>query len=175
MRNRLLFVSTLIVLLSGCLPDPEDKRDVVTEGYRPIYASRADMQRVFTETPHALRNAGKIYVRGSYVFVNEIQKGIHIIDNRQPAQPRNIAFISIPANVDIAVKGNILYADNGPDLIALDITDPTDVKVAKRIPDAFPNPMYPPQTGVSFECVDNAKGIVIGWEKVMLTNPKCHR
>jgi hypothetical protein len=68
-----------------------------------------------------------------------------------------------------------LYADNAVDLVALDITNPADVKLLKRIENAFPNQSFPPHTGVNFECADPAKGVVVGWEKVQLQNPKCFR
>ncbi len=177
MQKRLLWLATycIALLLSNCTPEPEEKEEAVREGYRPLYLSRDELQQVFTAAPHPLKNAGKIYVRGSFVFVNELNKGIHIINNQNPANPQNVAFLHIPGNVDIAVKDNILYADNGPDLLALDISNPVDTRLVKRIANVFPNQSYPPQTGVSFECVDNSKGVVIGWEKTMLTNPKCRR
>jgi hypothetical protein len=50
--------------------------------------------------------AGKLFIQGHYIFLNEVDKGIHVIDNSNPAQPRNVAFIDIPGNVDLAVKGN---------------------------------------------------------------------
>ncbi|MBC7919672.1 MAG: hypothetical protein H7Z75_01135 [Ferruginibacter sp.] len=176
MKNSLRLLASLgaMILLGAC--DPESPAgDVVREGYRPVYLSRAALQEVISAAPRELKDAGKIYALGEYVFVNEINQGIHVINNQNPANPRNVAFIRIPGNVDIAVKGNVLYADNGPDLVALDIRNPTDVKVLKRISNVFPNQMYPPQTGVSFDCVDNSRGVVIGWEKATLTNPKCRR
>lgn len=177
MKNSLRSLASLgaVLLLGACDPQLEPTEDTVREGYRPVYLSREELQRVFSTTPHALKDAGKIYALGSYVFVNEINRGIHVINNQDPSNPQNVAFIQVPGNVDIAVKGDVLYADNGPDLVALDIRNPTEAKVLKRIPNVFPNQMFPPQTNVSFECVDNARGVVIGWEKATLTNPKCRR
>ncbi|MES2732384.1 MAG: hypothetical protein V4714_11560 [Bacteroidota bacterium] len=179
MRKHLLGLAVVVLtgLLSSCNMKPYDdaKPPVTVEGYRPIYLSHADLKNVFAAPAHTLKNAGKIYVQGHFVFVNEVNKGIHIINNQNPLFPQNIAFLNIPGNVDLAVKGTVLYADNGPDLLALDISNPTNATLLKRIANVFPNQMYPPQTGVSFECVDNAKGVVVGWEKVSLLNPKCRR
>ena len=58
-----------------------------------------------------LENPGKIYVKDNYLFINEVKKGIHVIDNTNPASPKAISFIQILGNIDIAVKDNILYAD----------------------------------------------------------------
>jgi hypothetical protein len=145
------------------------------EGYRPIYSSQAEIRQVSTEAPQALRKPGKLYVRGNYLFINEQGKGLHLIDNADPRVPRKVSFIKIPGNVDIAVKGNLLYADNGRDFVVLNIADATNVQLVKRIENAFPVQSYPPYIQTYFECVDESKGVVVGWEKVKMNRPKCYR
>ena len=169
-----IVLSLLLAFLSGCSSEPETTM-VKKEGYRPIYMPYEQMRQLATTSPRPLEHTGKIYMRGNYVYVNEINKGIHIINNQNPAHPQPVSFIAIPGNVDIAVKGNVLYADNAVDLLALDISNPVNVKLLKRIENAFPNQVFPPITGVDFECADPAKGVIVGWEKVQLENPKCFR
>ena len=89
-----------------------------------------------------MENPGKIVLLGNYIFLNEVDKGIHVIDNRNPALPRNAAFISVPGNMDLAVKGNILYADLYTDLVTLDISDPLNVVVKKYDEGVFPFRTY---------------------------------
>ena len=86
-----------------------------------------------------LENPGKIYVKDNYLFINEVKNGIHIIDNSNPSLPKTISFIQILGNVDISVKGNILYADSYTDFVALDITNPNAVKEVSRTKDVFSN------------------------------------
>ena len=86
-----------------------------------------------------LENPGKIYVKDNYLFINEVKKGIHIIDNSNPSFPKAISFIQILGNVDIAVKGNILYADSYTDFVAFDISNPKDVKEISRTKEVFSN------------------------------------
>lgn len=145
------------------------------EAYRPIYASENEVNQVTTEAPQPLKKPGKIYVRGNYLFINEQGKGIHLVDNSDPRNPKKMSFIKIWGNVDMAVKGNFLYADSGPDFVVLNITDPAQVKVEKRIKNAFPSPLYPPYNETYFECVEPSKGVVVGWEKVKMNRPKCFR
>ena len=38
---------------------------------------------------------GKIYFKDNIIFVNEYQKGIHVIDNSDPASPVIMKFIEI--------------------------------------------------------------------------------
>ena len=175
-----LFLSLLVavgwVLLDGCkynnyAPAPPTTGDA----YRPVYAPYADVRTVQTLSPQPLKNVGKIYVKDNYLFINEVGRGIHIMDNRDPAKPVQLAFVSILGNQELAVKDSILYADNVTDLVALNIADPRNVRVVKRVENAFDYSSYPLATNVRFECPDPEKGAIIRWEKVALENPQCYR
>lgn len=158
----------LLPLLAACTPIFDDSPPTFgnRDAYRPVYATREILEKIEVLGPQPLRNPGKIYVRGSYLFINELSQGIHVLDNADPHNPRKLSFLRILGNVDIAAKGNYLYADNLTDLLAFDISDPTAAKLVKRVADVFPQHNYPPFTNVVFECVDPAKGLVVGWEKV---------
>jgi hypothetical protein len=170
---RLLPFWALLSLL-GCDFGSEEKE---REGLRPIYISPETAQRVSAGPARPLRNTGKIYTKDTLVFVNELYQGIHVINNRDPRQPKSVAFISIPGNVDLAIKGSILYADNYRDLVSLDISNLTNIREVNRVKEALPQGTqdYPNEFGVFFECVDPNKGVVAGWEKATLKNPKCRR
>lgn len=43
----------------------------------------------------------------------------------------------------MAMKGNILYADNAVDLVAVDLSSPVNIMVTKRIKNVFPE-LTPP-------------------------------
>ena len=158
----------MLICLTGCLSKNSEPYN--PQGYRPIYLSRAEIEKVVFTTPQPLKSPGKIYIKDGFLFVNESGKGVHVFDNKDPVNPTKIAFYEIPGNVDIAIKGAILYADNGRDLLSIDVTNPKEAKILNRVKDIFPNQEFPLNTGVSFECVDNSKGIVIGWEKVDYTS-----
>lgn len=168
-----LFLFAAILAINACNPDKSMTTETV-KGYRPIYVSYTNLRNVSSGSPQKLRKAGKIYTKDKYLYINEIGRGIHVFDNSDKTKPQAIAFISIPANQDISIADNILYADNADDLVAIDIANPLAIKVVKRIEKAFPYPSYPQQRG-KFECVDPSKGYVIGWEYTDLTNPKCFR
>lgn len=125
----LAFVVSAMLLLQGCMKD--DCRRTYRY-YVPIYKSltetRADMK---STAPKALERTGKLNIYGNYIFLNEVGKGIHVIDNANPSAPKNIGFINIPANVDLAVKGNYLYADSYSDIVVFDISNPTNVSPVK--------------------------------------------
>ena len=166
-----------MALFSGCfwrneqIIEPPKK-----DGYRPVYLSREDLEKVSVLSPQAMKTPGKIYIKDKFLFVNEQAKGVHIFNNTDPKKPLKLAFVNIPGNMDIAIRGTIMYADNGRDLIVIDVANPSQAKIINRIKDIFPNAEFPEQTGVYFECVDNAKGVVIGWEKNSYNSSlKCFR
>lgn len=172
-RNFFCLIGLLAIW--GCEIDTD--RDLQVRGYRPIYAESEAASAVSFTTAQPLKQPGKIYAFGQWVFVNELGKGIHIIDNSDPRNPQKVSFLSIPGNVDMAVKDGFLYADNYTDLVVINIANPRNPSLVKRLPNALPpdSQMYPPYTDIYFECVDVAKGVVVGWEEVDLDNPRCRR
>lgn len=170
--KKLLFFAT-VLSINACTTD-ETVKDIKVMGYRPVYVSYDKIRKVESFPPQKLRRPGKIYTKDKYLYINELGEGIHVFDNSDKTKPKAIAFISIPANQEISIKNDILYADNGDDLVAIDITNPLVIKLLKRVEKAFPAPSYPNKSG-KFECVDASKGFIKTWEYVELINPKCFR
>ncbi len=152
----LLLVCSTIPFLQGCV------KDKCTRQYSywvPFYKTKAEVRaNIKSNAPKEIERPGKIYIRGNYIFLNEIDKGIHIIDNTDPRSPRRIAFIDIPGNLDMAVKGNMLYADLYTDLVTIDITDPHSI-VLKKV-----NENILPERGMS-GIYSNASGIAVDWQR----------
>lgn len=129
----------LTTLFSSCRDEIEHTVTFTTQV--PVYMEVSAF-RSMDIGPAPVKNinaAGKIYVYGDYLLINEPKEGIHIIDNSNPASPRNLNFIKIPGNVDLAVNSNILYADSHIDLLAFDISDVHDVKLVERVENVFPH------------------------------------
>lgn len=147
-------------------------------GYRPIYISSDIAKTICFSAPQAMEKQGKIYIKDQYVFIGDINLGVHIIDNTNPEYPEKIGFLKIYGNHDIAIKGNTLYADNFDDLIAVDISDIEHPVVTKREKAVYTlmNHDFPPGVpyGTYFECVDDSKGYVLSWVEAELENPKCY-
>lgn len=136
------FITACFILLcfQGCI------KDKITHTYTiltPVYKTKEQVQaNIKSNPPKTIQFPGKIFIYGQYIFLNEVDKGVHIIDNSNPDNPIAKAFIDIPGNLDIAVKANTLYADMYGDLVAVDITDPLNVKLMKDIPNIFPERSY---------------------------------
>jgi len=136
------FAAAVLFSFVGCIKDTFTRTYTYTF-YEPVYKTTAEVRaNIKSNAPTPLQNPGKIYIRGQYIFLNEVDKGIHIIDNSNPALPVNVAFIDIPGNVDLAVKENTLYADLYTDLVAIDISNPLNVSVKKIVENVFPHRYY---------------------------------
>lgn len=137
----LFIIGSLSAFLSGCEDDCNSKLFYLN--YEPIYLTSDSVRNSFAiKEPQVLSYPGKIYLLGDYLFINELGQGIHIIDNSNNENPKNIGFINIMGNFDMAAKGNILYADNYADLLAIDISNLSDIKIAKRIEGVFEEYYY---------------------------------
>lgn len=167
---RLLLLPLLLLLACHRQDVAPDDYTLAYADYRPLLLTRTALESAVAALPaQAMHNTGKIYLYGTYVFVNEKYEGLHIIDNRDPANPRPVSFLRIPGNVDLAVRNNILYADSGPDLVTFDLSNPAALKPLGRVRDAFAElPM--PVEGVLEDACQPANRppatVVVGWRKL---------
>ena len=110
MKKLLLFIPLL--LLSGFS---------VKDDYYPILMNRSDLlvSVQLTKSAMPLTKPGKIYLYKNWIFLVENYKGIHLIDNSNPANPLRENFLKVPGCQDVAVHNGILYVDNSVDLVAV--------------------------------------------------------
>ncbi len=157
-------IFVILILLAGFNSCMDEYTEVFTAN-SPVYMSWDELRSsVKLSGARDLVNPGKIYFKDGYIFINEELKGIHIINNQNPANPQNIGFIEVPGNVDIAIKDNILYADSYVDLVAIDISDVNNPKEVKRIEDIFPYTTPPFDENYGVAKVEEEKGVVIEWK-----------
>ncbi len=158
-RLALLLLAAFPVTFSACVKDSCRQTRTYT-WYEPVYRTKDEVRaNIKSNASRVIKNAGKLYIRGNYIFLNDVDKGIHIIDNSNPANPQNVAFIDIPGNLDMAVKGNTLYADFYTDLVTLDITNPLQVQVKKITDGIFPYRYY----GGGFNATGGNNMVIIDW------------
>ena len=158
----LLGTLLLLLLSSGC----DKSNGKLYTVYEPVYASRSSvMASINGNASRSIDSVGKIYVKGSYIFLNEPDNGIHVIDNHNPTHPVQTAFLSIPGTQDIAIKDNILYADMYDELLAIDITDIHHVKVPGQLSQLFTSRAYVNGYATSGDQV------IVGWTKHFSKTP----
>lgn len=162
MQNKnIYFLLVLIMFFSSC----QDKVYETFMANAPVYLTYEDLRQSIQKTEvRELVNPGKIYFKDNYIFINEQMEGVHIFDVSNPASPQNKGFIAIPGNVDIAIKGNMLFADSYVDMVVIDISDINSVSEASRMKDIFPYLVPEYDTEYPLAKVDEEKGVVTKWE-----------
>ncbi len=170
MRQLLLAIAVFLLFFNGASVTKVD-------GLKPVYVSPEEAKIIKSLAPRDIENHGKIYIKGDYIFVGEKYQGVHIINNSDPRSPENIGFLQIYGNNDIAIKGQTLYADNLTDLVLIDISDIHHAVEIQRVENVYEagNQNYPENQAYHtyFECVDPEKGVVVGWVREQLIDPKC--
>lgn len=164
-----LFCVSLICLLCGCNDDMKVKETITYTVNKPVLMS-ADVFRSsvkVTTQPEEITQKGKICFYEGYLYISEPGKGIHIIDNRNPASPASVGFIELIGNADVAIRNNILYADSYIDLVGFDISNPALPVLKSRLENVFPQSYPPIEEGyIDSELCNLAAtngNIVVGW------------
>lgn len=158
----------LMLVLTGCHDEVETTYTYKTQVPVLLQVNTFREKDIIIEPGRPLDSPGKIYIFGNSLFISEPGEGIHILDNTNPTTPKNISFIEIPGTADLAINSNILYADNYVDLLAFDISDPTDIKLVKRELDVFPNLYSYEETGTIVTYKDTVitsveQHMTVGW------------
>ncbi|HPT44129.1 MAG TPA: hypothetical protein PLH52_09765 [Paludibacteraceae bacterium] len=135
----------------------------------PVYMSAAEFRNSVkvSRTPQEIKKQGKICFYKDYLYISEPDKGIHIVNNADPANPKLTGFVEIMGNADIAIKNDVLYADSYIDLVWFDITNPALPVLQGRKENVFPTAIPPMDNfyGYDYEqCSDKSKGVIVGWE-----------
>ncbi|MDD2277905.1 MAG: hypothetical protein PHD06_09650 [Bacteroidales bacterium] len=139
----------------------------------PIYMSFEDFRTSFKKSEtEEISQPGKMYFKDGYLFINEVGKGIHVINNTDPSNPQKIAFYEIMGNVDMAIRNNILFADSYIDLLAIDITDVNNPVEINRIENVFPEIVPEGDIWFPYAMVDRSKGVIVGWEVETITEER---
>jgi len=142
----------------------------------PVFMDLAEFRSSVnvTQQPVEISQQGKMCFYNGYLYISESGKGIHIIDNRNPAKPQNVGFVELLGNADLAIRNNLLYADAFIDLVWFDINNPAKPALKGRLENVFPEslPITPNDYGCDWAQVyseDKPKGIVVGWKLVKRT------
>ncbi len=162
-----LFLFTGLLTLNACSEFVEE-----TYTYKinePVYMSAAEFRNSVkvSRTPQEIKKQGKICFYKDYLYISEPDKGIHIVNNADPANPKLTGFVEIMGNADIAIKNDVLYADSYIDLVWFDITNPALPVLQGRKENVFPTAIPPMDNfyGYDYEqCSDKSKGVIVGWE-----------
>lgn len=178
MKKIFYLLSLVVIALASCT-------DHVTETItykinEPIFMTATAFRnsvKVSSEA-HKISNLGKMCFYNDYLYISEPEKGIHIIDNRDPANPQIVGFIELLGNADLAIRNGLLYADSYIDLVWFDISKPALPEIKGRLDSIFTTalPMPANQYGIDYaQCYSGTnQGIVVGFKLTEKTEDVKH-
>jgi len=178
MKKLLFLFSLALIALTGC--EDQVSETVTYKINEPVFMSAAAFRssvKVVPE-PRTIVNYGKMCFYQGYLYISESEKGIHIIDNRDAANPQIIGFIELLGNADLSIRNGLLYADSYIDLVWFDISNPALPALKGRLENVFSNalPILTNNFGYDYQMVypGESKGVVIGWKLKERTEEVSH-
>ena len=148
----------MILLLDSCQDKVEITREYTV--FEPVYLSLNDLREGFeVTTPQTIEERGKLYLYQNWIFINDPGKGIHVIDNSNPASPSPVSYLTLPGNYSFSIRNNQLYADSYIDLVVLNISNMSDIQEVNRLEGIFSN------FNDDF-VIDSENGLIIDYEPV---------
>ena len=176
LKASLMRTSKLLALLacavgfmaSDCNPDPRPETN-----YEPVLIKRSELTNnlIQWQNPKPIQQPGKIYYKDNFIFINQKFDGVHVVQSLANGGLEKVGFLRIPGNLDVAIKGSTLYADNASDLIAIDLQhllDKRSVRITKRIENALPAYLPPDNGRIPEEYKPEnrpANTVIIRWKK----------
>lgn len=170
---RKLLFAPLLLFISSCQPNNGYPTSV--DGWAPIYASTDSVRKIEGVAPRAIEDGGKIYIKDGRLYQVENGQGIHVIDISDPSNPQKLKFIRCFGAQELSIMDDKLYTNNVNDLVVIDITNINNVQLAGRKENLVKLVTTAPPGEGYFECPDESKGIIVGWEQKLLNNPRCRR
>lgn len=171
MKRALIFISLFCLGITAC----EDTRLQSYVANVPVYMSYEELRSSFsTSSDEPVVHPGKIYFKDHYMYINEHRKGIHVVDLTDPSDPSPKVFITVPGNVDMAIRNDILFADSYTDLMMIDISDPVHPEKIKRLEALFEYVIPPYDNAYPLDEIDEEKGVVTGYEIKEITREVNH-
>ena len=171
MKNLIKSAAFLIVMMAALTACNDRTVELITyDANVPVYMPFDEFRASFEKSaPIEISHPGKMYFKDGYLFINEYGKGIHVIDNTDPSNPEKVVFYEILGNVDMAISGNVLFADSYIDLLAIDITDIENPVEIDRLENVFPEIVPEGELWYPYAMVDKSKGVIVDWEVKKIT------
>jgi hypothetical protein len=92
-----------------------------SEEYTPILMDRSELESSiqYVDSSLSLIDPGRMCLFQHWVLLVDLYKGVHIIDNTDPAHPQRVGFLRVPGCQSLAVGNGVLYVDNSVDLVGI--------------------------------------------------------
>ena len=164
MKNVIWTLVVILIVFTGCKDKQFKKYTANVPVYTDFETFRKELGTVKYESAKTIEKKGNIYFKDNYLFILDNFKGIHIIDNSNPASPVNKGYYAITGITGMAIRNQYLYVNAYVDLIVIDVTNIDSPIESGRVENIFEYawPSHDPQYPLAE--VDPSKGIITGWE-----------
>lgn len=165
--KHILFAFAFVCLWS--CHDDDTNYELINVAIPEIMSKIEFRNSVEVQSARPMVDAGKIYAYANYIFISDKDKGVHIVDNSNPAAPKAVSYLKIPGNEDISIKDNYLYADSATDLVIFDVSNISGIRLVERLEDVFSVYDYQIPNGAEYADLNNfdfENNIVVGWKIV---------
>ncbi len=116
-----LTVLSCSALLVACGADTVDKAT-------PITKTRAELQsEIFIDSSHPNTGYSRLYALDNRLYATVPGEGVQVIDNSDPAKPKDIAFINLPGVEDVVIEGDTFVTNQYSDLVIFSISQQTEI------------------------------------------------
>jgi hypothetical protein len=143
--RKIVVAFVCLVGLNSCFfsSTPDDFEPIAI--YNPVIMERSEFeQSVEVLPPTAIVNAGKIYIKDGFTFINDVNRGFHVYNYSNPSNPVAVAFIKVPGATDLSIRDNVLYINQAVDLLTLLYdTSANALVIQDRDRDVFPEKKSP--------------------------------
>ena len=107
----ILLFATSIFFFQSCL-EGEEVEELIVQGMQPVYYSGDNINAISALPPQPITRLGKIYHKAPYIFMNDLQKGIHVVDNTDPANPVKVdAIPAVPPFIEYLMSAGLLVQE----------------------------------------------------------------
>lgn len=159
--KKVIMMLGIILSLGAC----QDKVYQKYMAHVPIYTDYETFRSTGGFGPaEMIEEKGNIYFKDGYLFLVEPDKGIHFIDNTNPASPVQTGFLSVWGATGMAIQGNYLYVNSFIDLKVYDITSFSNPVLVQQMEDVFPTALPFTDKNYPYQEIDKTKGVVTGWK-----------
>ncbi|HRX28715.1 MAG TPA: hypothetical protein P5235_04975 [Saprospiraceae bacterium] len=167
----LFFLPFNLLTITSCCDLENPGSDKTVMALRPIYDTHSFPVQLDTEEDLKFQ---KINASENYLTILEYAKGLKVYKKNTNGGYSFYSQYEVPAVSFTYIKDDILYCDNGANLIRIDLKSQEITKLEDQYEiddkDSYPNNYYG-----SFECYDASKGTLLDWEYTEIFYPKCWR
>lgn len=116
----------LVFLFQSCWRNNVDDEVLqpAPSAYIPITQKRVEFEKtIVLKEAQPIVTSGKIYVKDDFIFLNELAKGFHIINNTDPENPEPIGYVEVLLATDLAIRDRIFYVHHAVDLVSFTFSE----------------------------------------------------